>query len=146
MVVSSGSTVTLAYRLLSNEQELESASKDEPVSIRLGEGDWPIQVELAMMGEAEGARINVPLAASDQAFGQYDPARVQRLARDDFGEAPAVVGSLMAFHLPSGEEVEGVVTQLWDEEIEVDFNHPYAGRDLYFEIDILAIQVAEAEI
>lgn len=137
--VGANSTVTLAYRILADEQELESASEAEPATLQLGQGEWPAQLELALIGELPGAELRVAVSAQEQVFGEVDPARVQTLAVDDFDCKPPGAGCLMAFELPGGEEIEGVVLKADASAVEVDFNHPYAGRDLQVEIKVLAI-------
>jgi len=138
----SGQRIKVAYKIsLLDGQRLEEAKQSAPEIIQLGEGSWPIQLELALMGEAPGSEISVDILAGEQAFGEFDPARVQQLVLSDFGDTPPESGQLIEFTLPNGEQLEGVVTELDQTHAEVDFNHPYIGRDLH--IDVTIVEVLE---
>jgi FKBP-type peptidyl-prolyl cis-trans isomerase SlpA len=48
-------------------------------------------------------------------------------------------GIVVAFDLPSGDEVPGTVVEVSEHEVQVDFSHPLAGHDLVFEVEILEV-------
>ena len=104
----------------------------------MGAGQWPPQLELAMLGECAGAQLKIDLNASDNAFGAPDPERIVAMEAVDFEAAPEP-GELIEFRLPDEQMLEGQVLAVFGDKIEVDFNHPYVGRDLTFEIHIHTI-------
>ncbi len=136
-LVALGDTLTVAYDVcLRSGEVMESASSSEPETIVLGSGRWPVQVELSLVGLSIGEQCRVELRAEDQAFGVIDPARVVSLLQSDFKDQPSL-GELIDFSLPDGESIAGLVVGCDEKEVEVDFNHPYAGRDVCFEVEIL---------
>ncbi len=128
----------VSYAVWHQDQKLESCAPQEPVEYQMGAGQWPPQLELAMLGEGAGAQLNIHLKASDNAFGAPDPERIVSMQAVDFENEPEP-GDLIEFRLADGELLEGQVMVVFGDTIEVDFNHPYVGRDLTFEIHIHTI-------
>ena len=64
--------------------------------------------------------------------------RVQRLA-GTVGDSEVEVGTIMAFSGPDGMEIPGIITEIAGDSVTVDFNHPLAGQDLTFDVNILAV-------
>jgi FKBP-type peptidyl-prolyl cis-trans isomerase SlpA len=50
------------------------------------------------------------------------------------------VGMIIGFSTPSGEEVPGAIQEIKDDEIVVDFNHPLAGHEVIFDVEILEVK------
>jgi len=140
--VAADDRLLLHYTISCKGVELESSELDAPVEYRMGQGMWPVQIELAMLNELVGSVLDIKIGAADGAFGMADPGRILRLQREDFMHDPAV-GELIEFEMPDGEQLEGQVLSLFPDQIEVDFNHPYVGRDLDIHITIENIIIAE---
>jgi len=140
--VERGDRVRLHYRLsLPDGKEVESSGGDDPVEIEVGAGQVPVALEDALLGLERGQRHRVEYGSSDAAMGDYDPQRVQAIDLDDFPEGVAPEpDTVIAFALPSGEEVPGLVREVGEGRAVVDFNHPLAGRDFVFEVEILEIE------
>ncbi len=137
-----GQQIVIAYRLaLANGMEVDSATEEDPFEYVVGDGSLIAALESLLIGMREGERQQF-LIAAEEGFGLPDPAQIHRFPRDTFqaeveGEtlAPGVV---ISFEAPSGDLVPATIVALHEEEIEVDFNHPLAGRDLQFEVEILS--------
>ena len=79
------------------------------------------------------------LAAKD-AFGEKNPDNVHYVDINKFdADTPAKVGSIITFTTPGGE-VPGMVTEVSGASVTVDFNHPLAGQDVTFVIDVVEIK------
>lgn len=128
----------IAYQVQHESIVLESSEPEDSVEYQMGAGHWPAQLELALMGATVGERLNITLNAADNAFGQVDSERVIHLDVVDFVNVPEP-GELIEFNLENNEAIEGQVLSVFGDKIEVDFNHPYAGRDLIFTIHIKSI-------
>ncbi len=128
----------ISYAVWHQEQKLESCAPQEPVEYQMGAGQWPPQLELAMLGEAAGAQLNIHLKASDNAFGTPDPERIVSMQAVDFEKEPEP-GDLIEFRLAEGGVRGGHGLVGCGDTIGVDVNHPYVGRDLTFEIHIHTI-------
>lgn len=128
----------ISYDISCAGEQLEASDLGQTVEYHMGQGLWPIQLELEMLNETVGANLLIAIRAVDDVFGKIDPERMITLQLADFRHTP-VSGELIEFELPDGETVEGQVLRLLGDQVEVDFNHPYAGRDLDFKIRIESI-------
>ena len=138
--IGEGMTVTLHFAILLAEgDEVDSTRRGKPATFSVGDGSLLPGFEAALFGLKKGDDEQIALPA-EQAFGERNEANVQRLPRTRFPNAEALEpGLIVSFAAPDGE-LPGVVTRLWDETVEVDFNHPLAGRDLVFDVSILKVE------
>ena len=137
--VAVGDTIEIDYRIRHKGDEMEASEPGTPVVYTLGQGQWPGTLEAAMMGAREGDHLSLHFDASDHLFGRPDPERIVEMERQDFTSEPNP-GELIEFELGSGERIEGQVLLVINDTIQVDFNHPYAGRELDIDIEIVSIQ------
>jgi FKBP-type peptidyl-prolyl cis-trans isomerase SlpA len=134
------SYLALRYRLAnSDDVELVSTFDTGPATLQLGTGELAPQLEQLIIGLPVGER-HVFLLEPDQAFGAHNPQLVQRIARADLprGSAPELYGSI-EFAGPGGGKFSGMVRELDDSSVLVDFNHPLAGKQVRFEVQVLGI-------
>lgn len=117
---------------------LEGGMDDGNHSYTMGEGRWPEQIETKMLGLKQGEKVQLKFMAADKAFGAPNPERIVQMSRSDFTDEPDL-GGLIEFELPDGQVIEGQVLSMFNDNIEVDFNHPYAGRDISMQICIESI-------
>lgn len=138
-----GDRITLHYRLACQGEEIANTfSDDEPETFILGQGEIDPRLETLLLGLAAGDHRTWQLDAGD-AFGLRDPALVHDLPRVDFPpENELAVGRQMAFDLPNGQAMNGIIRHIGADTVQVDFNHPLAGLPVEFEVRILAIETA----
>ena len=138
--ISPESTVTLHLSLaLEDGTVAESTFEDEPLTFTMGDGTLVEGLELGLYGLKAGDTQRLVLEP-EQAFGLHDPAKLHQLSRSEFSrELELEPGVIIGFDTPSGEELPGTVVSLTDAVVEVDFNHPLAGRVVVFEVDIIAV-------
>jgi FKBP-type peptidyl-prolyl cis-trans isomerase SlpA len=74
----------------------------------------------------------------EHAFGQHNPQNVQVVSRKSFDD-DIEVGMVMSFAEPSGSELPGIIREIDERDVKVDFNHPLAGRTLTFEVEVLSV-------
>jgi FKBP-type peptidyl-prolyl cis-trans isomerase SlpA len=141
-----GSAVTLHLRiLLEDGTEALSTFDEEPVSLVMGDGTLQPGLELALYGLKAGQTQTLNLMP-EQAYGLRDPQLVQTLPRSDFGnDFEPQPGQIVAFQLPDGEETAGSVCSADDGQVEVDFNHPLAGHEITFSVEILSVGEADTQ-
>ena len=136
-----GARVTLHYRLTCRGEEIVNTfSDDEPEAFTLGGGEIDARLEVLLLGLVPGDHRTWQLEAGE-AFGLPDPDLVHSLPRADFPpETELREGLQMAFDLPNGQSMNGILRALGDETVTVDFNHPLAGLPVEFEVKILAVE------
>ena len=114
----------------------------KPVKFFLGDGSLSEALEKQLIGQKEGAELRFTLPPKD-VFGESNPDNIHYL---DITRFPAhdqpKVGQIMGFAQPNGEELPGVIREVAGDSVTVDFNHPLAGKDITFEIEVL--EVAES--
>lgn len=138
--VQPGSRIRWRYRLfLADGYEVERNTDPAGDILSLGQGQVHPALEQVLHGMHSGEHTNFLLTA-DAAFGFPDPSAIQVLARNLFPDSLALAhGQIISFALPSGQEIPGKVLELDEETVRVDFNHPLAGHNLRFEVEIVAI-------
>ena len=135
-----GSSVTLRFTLTLADGSLVEATGDEADDIIIGEGDIVPGLEALLVGLSAGDTIREEISASQDLFGPREDDNIQIIPLVEFDEASKPeVGQVMEFTLPNGQSVPGRIEQMDDYVAIVDFNHPLAGRDLVFEVDIISV-------
>ncbi len=140
-VIEKGSKVTLHFSLkLDDGSVVDSTSSEKPASLTIGDGNLPEGFEETLLGliAGEDRASRIP---PEKAFGMPNPNNVQRIPRGSFASGVELEeGLVMSFSDAANSELPGVVRAFDDEVVEVDFNHPLAGRHLIFEVQILDVQ------
>ena len=119
---------------LTNGEVIDSNFGGAPVQCRIGDGNLLPGFEQVLYGLRAGQKAELPVRA-EQAFGSYREENIQVFDRDQFVDE-LEVGMVISFADAARSELPGVVRRLDDDRVEVDFNHPLAGRDLIFEVEI----------
>lgn len=145
MTVASDSHLTLHYRisLADSGEDVISTFGNRPATLQVGLGQLAEPLERCLIGMAEGARARFDLAPV-QAFGEHNPALVQRLDRAVLpagGQRGGAYepGDVVEFCGPDGARFAGVLREIDEREALFDFNHPLAGQAIRFEVEILGI-------
>jgi FKBP-type peptidyl-prolyl cis-trans isomerase SlpA len=144
--ISPASTVTLHLSLtLEDGTVAESTFEDEPLTLTMGDGSLAEGLELGLYGLRPGDTQRLELYP-EQAFGLRDPGKVHQLPRADFdAEMVLEPGLVIGFNTPGGEELSGTILAFDDATVEVDFNHPLAGRVVIFDVEVIAVVLAEVD-
>ena len=138
--INMNSLVLMHYSIaLTNGQVIESSFDEEPVEIIMGHGDVSEGMELALYGLKQGESQTLTLTA-EQGFGLRDEGNINMMPLSDFpGELQPEVGTSYSFETPSGEEISGTILKIEDDQAEVDFNHPLAGHEIVFTVNIIGV-------
>ena len=142
-----GSRITLHFALLlPSGEEVDTTRRGQPATLTLGDGNLLPGFEAALIGLQAGDDAQITIAAAE-AFGERNPGNVQIIAKDRFAEfaedQPLELGLMISFQAADGE-LPGVVTQVFSESVEVDFNHPLSGNDIVFDVSILSVEGPQA--
>lgn len=140
--VSEGSKVDLHFSVtIENGIEIDNTrSREEPVSLVIGDGNLLPGFEKALFGLRAGDRRTVHLPPED-AFGPWNPENVQRFDTVKFEQSP-VVGHMIEFEDKAKTSLFGVVKSVNEDITEIDFNHPLAGKNITFEVEIFKVTPA----
>jgi len=133
--------VTLHFSVrLMDGTEMDSTFGGQPASFVWGDESLLPGFERALLGLKSGDKRSVYIEA-EKGFGAYNPDNIQQFRQDEFAEDMTLeAGVVVSFRDASGAELPGVISLIEDSWVTVDFNHPLAGRDLTFEVEILSIE------
>jgi peptidylprolyl isomerase len=140
--VSADSTVRIhLVGRLEDGEVFDSTEGEEPITLRLGAGLLLPKFEEKLLGMKEGEKATFTLAAAD-AYGPRDESLRKVLKRTDFpSDYQPAVGDILAAEQESlGIRRPVSVQEVTDTEIVVDLNHPLAGRDLTYEVELIGIE------
>lgn len=136
-------TLHFALRLADSGELVDSTFEKKPADLVIGDGNLPATFEATLMGLKAGDR-QVRRIPPQDGFGQHNPSNVQKIARDQFDPSVELSeGLVVSFQDKANTELPGVVVEFNAQQVTVDFNHPLAGRELEFEVEILAVAPAE---
>jgi len=140
--IEAGSKVHLHFSVaIENGVEIDNTrSREEPVSLVIGDGSLLPGFEKALFGVRAGGRRTVSLPADD-AVGRWNEAKVQKVDSVKLERRPAE-GQMIEFEDKAKQSLYGVVKSVGDDITEVDFNHPLAGKDITFEVEIFKVTPA----
>ncbi|MRI33727.1 peptidylprolyl isomerase [Endozoicomonas sp. OPT23] len=146
LIIEPGHQVTLHFALkLTDGQTVDSNFNAEPATLVVGDGNLPQGFEQAIIGLSSGDQgaYRIPPV---KAFGMPNLENVREFPRSNFADDMKLEeGLVVSFADAANTELPGVVKSFSDERVEIDFNHPLAGRELIFEVNILSVE-AKADV
>lgn len=146
MKITADCAVHFRYNLAPLEQPLEAPGQDEPpIGYLHGHQQIIPGLEAALEGRRAGECFEIRLAPQ-QAYGMRDEDRMERVAREAFaGMKELRVGLLVQINDESGKPTLARVTALDNREVTLDLNHPYAGMELAFSVEVLSVRAASEQ-
>ena len=136
-----GDRVTIHYiGTLDNGYVFDSADADNPLCFTIGQGDVFPALENAVTGMKIGSAANIEIKAAD-AYGPRRDENLLRLPRSHFpAERDIKAGEKLSIAFADGEERIMRIIKLTDDEVTLDGNHPLAGLDLTFALQLETIE------
>ncbi|MGJ5676593.1 MAG: FKBP-type peptidyl-prolyl cis-trans isomerase [Nostochopsis sp.] len=135
-----GDTVKVHYTgKLDDGTVFDSSAERDPLQFSIGEGLVIPGFEQAVVGMAPGEskRTNIP---ADEAYGPYRPELVMVVEKERIPTDVSVeVGQMLQISQSNGQAIPVVVTEISDSQITLDANHPLAGQELIFDIQLVQI-------
>ncbi|MGF1732595.1 FKBP-type peptidyl-prolyl cis-trans isomerase [Photobacterium kasasachensis] len=111
----------------------------KPAKFRMGDGSLTDNFEKCLLGLVAGQTSSFTLEPED-AFGLSNPDNIHHVDLARFGaDAPAEVGTIIAFAGPDGNDIPGIITDVVGDSVTVDFNHPLAGQRVTFDVEVVTI-------
>ena len=137
----SGNTVKIKYNLKLQEDNklIDESTNNQTMELKLGENKVIPMLEDAIVGMSPGDAKTVSIP-SDQAFGAHKQDLVVDIDRNQFPQdTQPQVGQQVTLTHEDGNTTKLTVTDFSDEKVTLDANHPMAGKDMTFEIELLEI-------
>ena len=138
--IQAGSKVKFDYTLTVDGKVIESSEGKAPLEYTHGQGMIIPGLEKALEGLKVGqtTKVTVP---PEEAYGPVNPQGVLDLPKSQLAPgAQAVQGSILTVQNKDGQSFNGTITEVKEESIVIDFNHPLAGKQLTFDVKVVSIE------
>ncbi len=126
------------------QEPIESSrERGEPLAILIGHGNIIPGLETAMMDKEAGESFGVDVKSAD-AYGERREGLSQRVPKKHFGNTRLVPGQQVILQTNFGPRAV-TVEKVGMTVVDVDLNHPMAGKDLHFDVEIVEVRQASEE-
>tara|TARA_R110000737_G_scaffold23901_1_gene42591 strand:+ start:130 stop:561 length:432 start_codon:yes stop_codon:yes gene_type:complete len=142
MKINIGNKVKVHYvgKLTDGTEFDNSKKREKPFEFVIGEGKMLIDFENTVRGMSIGETKSVDIESS-AAYGSIKPEAVVKVPRIDFPkEFRFVIDEVIQGKTTQGVLTKARILEVTTEQVTLDMNHPLAGKDLNFEIELLEIE------
>jgi FKBP-type peptidyl-prolyl cis-trans isomerase SlyD len=137
--------VSLDYTLKVDGEVVDSSEKSEPIQFIQGHGHIVSGLENELYGMQVGEQKQVSVSAQD-GYGEVDKSAYADVPRDEFPpDIPLKTGIGLQLRDQDGNVMEGYIREVGEKSVRLDFNHPLAGKDLDFSVEVVDLRHATAE-
>ena len=135
-----GNTVKVHYTGKMESGEVFDTSKDrEPLQFTLGGGNIIPGFDKGVMGMETGEKKTITIPPDD-AYGPKRDDLVANVNRADFPEnITPEIGQQLQMEQPDGTTMNVVITEMSDQKVTLDANHPLAGKTLIFDVELVEV-------
>ena len=147
LIIGDNSEVILHFDLKLEDGSAADSTRvnNKPAKMVMGDGSLTKNFEDCLRGLTVGDKKAFKLSADD-AFGMPNPDNIYHVDRTKFNaDTPVEEGMIIAFAQPYGSELPGVIRSVAGHSVTVDFNHPLAGQDVTFDVEIIDVKNAGAD-
>lgn len=139
-VIGHGSAVVMYFSIeLEDGTVAETTEEGDPLTFVMGDGTLVEGLELALFGLRAGDKQALKIGP-ENGYGYSDPGNIHAMDRSDFpDEMELEPGMIISFAMPDDEEYPGTIKEVGSEQVMVDFNHPLAGHEILFDVEILEV-------
>ncbi|TMV07615.1 peptidylprolyl isomerase [Ruegeria sediminis] len=138
--IKQGDTVRIHYTgTLQGGQTFDSSEGRDPLEFIVGSGQIIAGLDAAMPGMTVGEKKRVEVPCTE-AYGPINPAMRQAIPREGIpDDIPLDLGTQLQMQTPEGQALPVTVVEVDEATVTLDANHPLAGQDLIFDIEIVSI-------
>ena len=144
--VTVNSTVKVHYTgKLANGEVFDTSDGKEPIEFTLGEGQLIPGFEKGLIDMKLNEKKTINMT-KDDAYGEVNETLIQEVKKTDLPQDMVPkVGMGLVSKSPDGQEINLMVVEVKEETIVIDGNHPLAGRDLIFDLEVVEIIASEVK-
>ncbi|WP_299988238.1 peptidylprolyl isomerase [uncultured Ruegeria sp.] len=138
--IKQGDTVRIHYTgTLLDGKVFDSSEGRDPLEFAVGSGQIIAGLDAALPGMEIGEKKRVEIACVD-AYGPINPGMRQQIPREGIpDDIPLEPGTQLQMQTPDGQAIPVTVVEVDEATVTMDANHPLAGQDLIFDIEIVSI-------
>ena len=139
-MVEDGKKVKFDYTLKVEGEVVETSEGKEPLEYIQGSGQIIPGLAKGLEGLKVGDKKTV-IVTPEEAYGEVDEAAIRELPKSSFPEGfEAKEGMVLELKSPEGQIIPGIVWEIKEEGIVLNFNHPLAGKTLEFDVTIVGVE------
>jgi peptidylprolyl isomerase len=144
--VKSGDVVRIHYTgKLEDGTQFGTSVGEDPLELRVGAGQVISGLDERLEGMTVGEKETVTVPV-EEGYGERDERQVEVLPRSAIPENIELsVGGMLQAQTQDGRQIQLVVTDFDESQVTVDANHPLAGHELTFEIEVLEVVASEGQ-
>lgn len=144
MKIAENAVVTLEFKVYDNDTNelLEDTKEVGPFFYIHGIGAFVPKVEEELEGKEKGFKTVMTLTP-EEGYGEYDEELVEEMDKADFEEFDDIYeGMEFIADMDDGSEQQYVITSIDDDVVTADGNHPFAGKNIRFEVEVTGVREA----
>ncbi|MGD2080995.1 MAG: peptidylprolyl isomerase [Nitrospirota bacterium] len=139
-VVAKGSEVKVHYTLTVDGNVVDKSQEGSALQFRVGEGRLIPGFEKAVMGMKEGQKKSFEVKP-EEGYGAVNPEAFRTVSRDQLPpDVEPEAGMVLYAKGPGGQDIPLRISEVSDESVVLDLNHPLAGKTLNFDIEVVEIE------
>ena len=128
---------------LANGEVFDTSDGKEPIEFTLGQGQLIPGFEKGLIDMKLNEKKTINMT-KDDAYGEVNETLIQEVKKTDLPQdMEPKVGTGLVSKSPDGQEINLMVVEVKEETIVIDGNHPLAGRDLVFDLEVVEIAASE---
>lgn len=146
MEIKKHTVVTIDYELKDDDGNIIDATEgSDPLHYLHGTDNLIEGLEKALDGKKTGDSVSVSVSP-EQGYGERDEAKIQPVPKDSFDDQTQLqAGKQFMAQSPEGEHLTITIVEVTDDKVVVDSNHPLAGKNLNFKVEIKRVREATQE-
>ena len=148
MSIENNQVVGIEYELKEKggNEVIDSNKGQAPLEFIVGKGQIIPGLEKELIGMNVGDKKQITVLASE-AYGDINPDAVDELPKEQFAGIDLQPGLPLYGQGENGETIQVVVKEVKDNSVVIDYNHPLAGKDLVFDVNVVnAREATEDEL
>ena len=145
MKVENSKMVAVNYTLTVDGQVADKNPEGKPLEFVCGAGMLLPKFEGALMGKEPGDKVSFTLEPAD-GYGEVAPEAIVELPKTIFmvdgkiAEDILFVGNVVPMATADGQRMAGLIREVKEEVVVMDFNHPMAGKTLNFDVEVVSVR------
>lgn len=153
MQITQNTVVSLNYKLSNHQtgEKIEETPVERPLVFLYGIESMIPEFEQKIAGKAKGDKVSFSITA-ENAYGTYQEEQIAMIPANIFHNEDGKVdtefffiGATIPMSDNEGNHLRGKILEITEENVKMDFNHPLAGTDLLFDVEVLDVREATSD-
>lgn len=138
-LIAAGKVVKIHYTLTVDGKVVDSSKESQqPLSYTQGKQMMIPGLEKQLEGKKAGDKLQVTVKP-EEAYGPVNPKAYAEVPLKELPKEGLKVGAVLTNTTPEGQQMHGVVSEIKKDSAVLNFNHPLAGKELHFDVEIVEV-------